>query len=339
LLKFSRLKRKLDYGYRHAGVREYAVKPMLTHHQQRIALGSPIDLTIVTSAGEHAADEIFRKLWLRIFEFERRFSRFLPASELSVFNRSAGMKVVISQEFYEILTKSLEMSMLTNGLYNPFILPALQTAGYVHSMVAAHRKDAVDDFSNRTVVRADRLHLDGNQASIPYGTAIDLGGIGKGYIGDILALMLDEQKDIDGYWLSLGGDVVAGGCDQTGDPWHIQVEDTGAAEFSIAGVAVPSKRSRHAVATSSSLRRSGKKEGRSWHHIIDPRTNQPSNSDVVTASVQAESLCLADILASCAVILGSGEATVFCKERGATGVLLQTTEGEKVLQGDFEPTA
>lgn len=307
---------------------------MLMHHQQRIALGSPIDLTLVSDKNQGTVDDLFRHLWLKIFAFERQFSRFLPDSELSQFNRAAGVKTPISQEFHDILAASLKMSELTDGLYNPFILPALQSVGYVHSMVAAHSDDEADDFSSRSVVAPERLQLTKETATIPYGTAIDLGGIGKGYLGDQLADYADSLSELNGYWFSLGGDIVASGQDANGEGWQIQVEDTARAQ-AIAGTAASKKSNRHAVATSSSLRRTGKSGGKTWHHIIDPRTNKPSESNVVTASIHAGSLCLADILASCAVILGSDVAPSFCTDRGATGTLLQTGQGLKLSTGDF----
>ncbi|HEY4161011.1 MAG TPA: FAD:protein FMN transferase [Candidatus Saccharimonadales bacterium] len=312
---------------------------MLRHIQTRVALGSPVTLTVVSGSRQPVIDELFRQLWLLIFEFEKRFSRFLPASELSQFNREAAGRQPISAEFRSLLLAAKQMSALTNGLYNPFVLPALQRAGYTHSMVAAHAHDQVDDYSNRSVVSPDRLEVGDNWAGIPYGTAIDLGGCGKGYAGDLLADLIDARSDIQGYWFSLGGDIIARGLDEHGDPWVIQVEDT-AGTGGIAGQCVTSGRERYAVATSSILRRKGVKDGRAWHHIIDPRTSRPADTDTATASVCAGTALVADVLASCAVILGSEQAVDFVISRGATGVLLQPKQpGAITYNGSLAPPA
>lgn len=307
---------------------------MLKHQQRRIALGSPVDLTLVSSRSQLTVDEWFRQLWIKIFEFEQRFSRFLPDSELSQFNRAAGLKTPTSPEFHDILDASLRMSDMTGGFFNPFILPALQSVGYVKSMVATHSKDSVDDFSGRAVTTPDQLKLTHSWASIPYGTALDLGGIGKGYLGDELSAIADKLHGLDGYWFSLGGDIVAEGVDENGEQWKILIQDTSTPEFSIAGSVRAPRSGRHAVATSSILRRTGTKNGKKWHHIIDPRTNMPSSSNLSTASISASSLMTADILASCAIILGSVKASSFCKERNVDGVLLQTKRGSKIFSGD-----
>jgi thiamine biosynthesis lipoprotein len=309
---------------------------MLTVHQSNIALGSPTGLTIVSDVGQATIDEWFRLLWLKIFQFEQRFSRFLPDSELSQFNRSAGVTKAISSDFYDLLVASRNMSALTGGLYNPFILPALQSVGYVKSMVAAHAHDPVDDFSSRHVVPFDRLVIKSDSASIPYGTAIDFGGIGKGYLADKLASFTGELSGLSGFWFSLGGDIITGGKDGDGKPWLIHIEDTANKPVGYAGSIRASGSHTIAVATSSILRRTGAKEGKSWHHIIDPRTNLPAQSDVATASISCESALLADTLASCAIIVGNQGAIPLAESNHATGVLLQLKNGQKQAWGEID---
>ncbi len=309
---------------------------MLRHVQTRIALGSPVILTVVSGSSQPILDELFRQLWLLIFEFEKRFSRFLPTSELSQFNRAAAGRQSASSEFRNLLLAAKQMSALSDGLFNPFVLPALQRAGYTHSMVAAHAHDQVDDYSNRSVVPWSKLEIGDDWASIPYGTAIDLGGCGKGYAGDLLADLIDARDDVQGYWFSLGGDIVARGLDEHRHPWVIQVEDM-VGTRTIAGQCVTSGRERYAVATSSILRRKGTKAGKAWHHLIDPRTNRPARTDTATASVCASTALVADVLASCAVILDSGQAADFVSARGATGVLLQSKQSICVYHGNLVP--
>jgi thiamine biosynthesis lipoprotein len=226
------------------------------------------------------------------------------------------------------------MSDLTEGLYNPFILPALQRAGYLHSMVAAHSGDDVDDYSRRSVAPADQLEIGESWATIPYGTALDFGGIGKGYAGDALADLADGFGELQGYWFSLGGDIVSGGVDETNQPWVIDIEDTSKRDSIAARVTAPA-RARCAVATSSILRRKGVKNGKAWHHLIDPRTNLPARSDTETASISAPTALLADMLASCAVIVGSEQALPYIQPRGAEGALLQTKQHKKIFWGNI----
>ena len=304
---------------------------MLAQQQTQVALGCELTFVLVTDADQTVVDECFRQLWLTVFEFEARCSRFLPESELSQFNRAAGIRQPVSPEFRDTLVAAKKMADISDGLYNPFVLPALQRAGYVGSMLAEHQGDAVDSFSKRKVVHADSLKIGDNWASIPYGTAIDLGGCGKGYIGDRLAEQADAFQQLQGYWLSLGGDVVTDGLDEYKKPWVVYIEAAKESDQLVGSITLPGPE-RYAIATSSAVR-SAPKIGTEYHHIIDPRTEQPTTTDVVLATVYTQSALLADVLASCIIITGSAGAPSYLAQREALGGLLQTNDGRIVKLG------
>lgn len=227
----------------------------------------------------------------------------------------------ITPEFRDILLAAKLLSKKTAGLCNPFILPALQKAGYDHSLVKRYKKDKMDDYSNRAVAPYDSLQIGKSWASIPYNTAIDLGGIGKGYLADQLAGLTADK--VAGFWFSLGGDVVAGGTDKTNKPWKVMIEDANRTAKYI-GYATAPKNDYIAVATSGMNARRGIKNNKQWHHVIDPRTLEPSKSDVISATVCSSSAMAADVLASCAVIAGSKSAMQFLRDRGIKDTLIQT---------------
>jgi len=296
----------------------------IVYSEDRIALGSKIALTLISAAPEEDVREIFRRLWLWILTFEQRCSRFLPDSELSQLNRSAGIRMHITDEFRDALLAAKSMSEQTEGLFNPFILPALQRAGYVKSFVKAHADDPVDDFSSRVVASSEALEIGDTWASIPYGTAIDLGGCGKGYAGDMLSKAVSQFKEVDGYCFSVGGDVVVGGSAPDGGLWEVQVEGA-VGRRPVAGIVRLPDESIAAVATSSTHFRRGGAGRNAWHHIIDPRTLRPATTDIVNATVYADSLLEADVLASCLIVVGSQNAEVYLRKYGRTvhGMLLQ----------------
>lgn len=300
-----------------------------TVHQTRTALGTSITLLMVTELDQQATNEIFRQLWLKILWFEKRFSRFLPDSEISQFNQAAGTRQYISPEFHDILVVARDMSTLSGGLFNPFILPALQRAGYKQSFLASYGTDRSHDYSDRSVVGMDALKMGDDWAEIPYGTTIHIGGCGKGYIGDELVKAMQAFPKVVGYWFSIGGDVVAYGTDCYGAPWTIQIDSAKRGRTYAGSVVMTAQESRSgkavAVATSSVTKRKGVHNGKPWHHIIDPRTGQPSDSDVITATVKAGSLTEADVTASNVIIVGSAQADEYCREhsRSVEGMLLQ----------------
>ncbi len=290
----------------------------MQYYQECIALGSKTGLSLVSDADPDSIDILYTHLWQSIFIFERQFSRFLPGSELSRFNREAGTKQYISPEFRDILLAAKTIANETDGVYNPFILPALQASGYVHSRVPGYEKDAVDDYSNRSVTTIERLEIGDDWARIPYGTALDLGGCGKGYLADQLRTKL--PKSVTGYWLSFGGDIAAGGLNDSNEPWKITIQD---ARDSTQDIGTLTATTSCGVATSGTTVHTGKKTGKAWHHLIDPRTREPAVTDVLHATVCDTSALRADVFASCAVILGSNDGVRFLKKHGIQTAALQ----------------
>lgn len=296
----------------------------MQYYQECVALGSKTGISLVSDGFSAQIEALYQELWREVFRFERRFSRFLPGSELSMFNRNAGTKQPISSELHDILLAAHDIAIKTDGLYNPFVLPALQAAGYVHSRVPGHEQDEVDDHSHKSVTTIDRLEIGDDWARIPYGTAIDLGGCGKGYLADQLRSKLPES--INGYWLSFGGDIAIGGQDDHRQPWTVTIQsannptnDIGTFKTSAAC----------GIATSGTTVHHGKKAGEPWHHIIDPRTSKSAKTDVLLATVCDESTLRADVLASCAVILGSEQSMQFLKKQGVKAAILQLQAANK----------
>jgi len=307
-----------------------------TYTQAQSALGGDIALNIVTDMPKLEMDNLFINLWKYVFIFERRFSRFLPSSELTLFNRSAGIKTKISSEFRDLLISAQKLGQETGGLYNPFITPALQRAGYVKSALSGYENDKQIDYTNRKMAEVSRLIIGDNWALIPYGTAIDLGGCGKGYLGDQLGDIL-KNYDIAGYWISLGGDVVTMGHDENGNELSLSIQNANNLS-KITDWAVDCPTEHFAIATSGTFQRKGQNIPKNWHHIIDPETEQPAVTDIRLATVCADTALNADVLASCAIILGSEKAPAYLQKHGVKSALLQCIDNEGVVfEKEFGP--
>lgn len=307
--------------------------PIEKYHQQKIALGCTTTLVLVTDMPQSQVDIVFAKLWLQIFKFEKRFSRFLKYSELSLFNRDAGKQIKISPEFEDILIKAKQMAKVTGDIYNPFVLPSLHRVGYRDSFIDEYKDDSID-YSHRFVVSADSLVVGDGYAEIPANSAFDLGGIGKGYLADLLSNS-EDLKNMAGYWFSLGGDVIGSGVDSTGTAWEVHTQNAALPEKLIDYTYV-SDGNTFALATSGTITRKGvnSKNGK-WHHIIDPVTLKPSDSDVVLATVVAASACTADVMAKTAVIVGSKKGERFLSKHSIHAYILQLKTGEVTVVGDF----
>lgn len=289
--------------------------------QTKFALGGDVTLGLVTGLSPKETKKLFDTLWEQVYTFDKRFSRFLPNSELSTFNRASGQKTNITSEFRDLLANAKDLGIKTDGLYNPFILPALQRAGYVKSVAPGRQNAPHEDYTGSKVADVQQLIIEGDSASIPEDTAIDMGGCGKGYLADQLANTLKHQP-VTGYWISLGGDIATMGRDKDGAALTISIQDADKLD-STSQWLVHCPVQKGAIATSGTFGRKGQNMKKGSHHIIDPATLEPAITDIRLATVFATSALEADVLASCAVILGSKKAPNFLKKHNVKSALLQ----------------
>jgi thiamine biosynthesis lipoprotein len=129
-------------------------------------------------------------------------------------------------------------------------------------------------------------------------------------------------KSITGYWFSLGGDIAMAGRDASGEAWKIDVVHA-LVEDRMVGAFANDRGWSMAVATSGVTKRRGLTNGKAWHHIIDPRSGEPAKTDLLTVTVCDDDPTRADVLAKCAVILGSQKAWSFLEDQGVRGAILQ----------------
>ena len=160
---------------------------------------------------------------------------------------------------------------------------------------------------------------------------IDLGAIAKGYIADKVAELL-LGRGVDGALIDLGGDVVAVGSRPDGSPWRVGVSEpvVGSSEFigvlEVNGVSIVS---------SGTYERLLVVDGVQYHHILDPFTGMPVCSDVVSATVVAESAVVGEGLSTIAVLLGSELVVeMFERSSGFIGAVLVLENGEVLEFGD-----
>lgn len=297
---------------------------MQRYQETKRALGSEAILTLIPKDSNTPMAAIMSELWQEISLFEATFSRFQPDSELTLVNHHAGKKTEVSPEFIALVSTAKDFAALTDDLYNPFILPTLQAAGYVGSWPEPDKASPMTDFRHRGVAPAEALEIGADWVRLPRGTALDFGGIGKGYLLDQLVELL-SKRGLAGYWLSLGGDIICSGMDIDNQPWRIGLQQ--AAGPDIAGYVNNEDGRQLAVATSGITKR----RGENWHHLIDPRTGEPATTTILTASVCMPTATEADVLAKCVVILGHDDGIAFISQHEMLGALVQSQSAHDTM--------
>lgn len=282
---------------------------------------------ILESAASLATVELARvPAWFAAWE--HILSRFREDSELSALNRRAGDGwVQVSETLWQVLTIALSAARRSRGLVTPTILPALEEAGYDRSfadlprqMSAASSAVAQPATGDWQAIRMDRRR---RAVALPPATRLDLGGIAKGWAADTAA----QRLSVFGPALvDAGGDIAVRGARAGGAPWPIGIADPQRPDEHLELLLLASG----GVATSGRDVRRWRRGGRENHHIIDPRSGAPADTDVLSATVIAPSAREAEVGAKTALILGSDAGRTWLAMQPHMAGLLVTEYGQVI---------
>jgi FAD:protein FMN transferase len=250
----------------------------------------------------------------RTFEREElRFSRFRAESELSRINAAPGRSIVLSPSFGTVMRLALDAARSTGGSFDPTVLYAMEAIGYDRDFdeVLAGARGVL-----RPAIPCGRwrdVTLEDDVLRVPAGVGIDLGGIAKGWTADLAA---SRAHDAGLPWVlvNAGGDLRIVGDAPTID---VAIEDPDDRGTKLGRLSI-----REGGLATSSIR------SRSWgpglHHVIDPRTGAPAQTDLLQVTVMAPTCAEAEVAATAALLVGTAAAT-----RAAVAV----TDDGRVLVG------
>jgi thiamine biosynthesis lipoprotein len=257
---------------------------------------------------------------------EARFTRFSETSELAALNRASGEWLSVSIELYELVNEAYDYFGQTRGLFDPSILGVLEAAGYDKSMDEIRAGGAVTAAAYTKLGRSDfretRFNPVLNAIWLPPGLRIDLGGIAKGWIAEQAARLLAGFSTACA--VNAGGDLFTVGLPAGESAWAVELEDPRDERESLAALRVGPG----AVATSSITKRRWQQGERQMHHLIDPRTGMPAETDWLSVTVIAPHATTAEVFAKSLLIAGSGQAEELAAGRDDFTFIAVDTEGK-----------
>ena len=265
--------------------------------QHLLEFGTIIKITMITddlNHAEHLLGEIERRLhqqhqqWHAWEESDlTRFNAALEQDSRAEVPASLAPLIRLSRDYYDA----------TGGLFNPALGKLIAAYGF-HGSAADLSKIAE---IKRDIPGMDDLTIVGNSAvsSNPH-LSIDLGGIAKGYALGLIRTFLD-QNGIADYIVNAGGDMALAGS-RFGRPWRIGIQNP----FAPGVVASLEIDGRYNLFTSGNYERRFRQGEFRAHHIIDPRSGEPS-SGRSSATVLSSDPVRADVAATALMIDGSRE--------------------------------
>lgn len=256
-----------------------------------------VDLWHDDAATAHAAmaavmDEMHR--------IDRAMSPYKEDSELSRINREAADKtLIISQEMADILARSIEFSVLSDGAFDV----TFSSVGYLYDYRRQVKPSDAQIATALAGINYRHLLLDRSKRTLHFarpGVRIDLGGIAKGWAVDCSIEIL-KARGIAHASVTAGGDTRLLG-DRRGRPWNVGIRDP----RQQGKVAVVLPLSDTAISTSGDYERFFEVDGVRHHHIINPKTGK-SASGVRSVTVVASDATTTEGLTKSVFIKGAVE--------------------------------
>jgi thiamine biosynthesis lipoprotein len=263
-------------------------------------MGSSLQVTLWTASdpgGAAAIDAVFA-------EFDRLdhlMSVWKEGSDVLRLNAAAGREPVrVSPETLEVLTVARQVGEWTEGKFDV-------TFGALAGLWKFDQ-DQDDSIPPRSVVTARLPDVDYTALDVDAkrGTAFlrrpgmraHLGGIGKGYAIDRAAAILRERGFND-FMIQSGGDLYVSG--RRGDrPWRVGIRDPrGPEDRSFAALDLTNR----TFSTSGDYERFFIRDGRRFHHILDPDLGEPARG-CRSVTIVADKAVLADALSTGVFVLG-----------------------------------
>lgn len=285
--------------------------------------------TVVSLSLWGAPEGLMDEIWAACARYEQLLSKTIDASDVSRINNAMGQTVTVDPETWEILRRAKEISAQTGGAFSITIAPVTALWSFTDTVTNMVPTDEAR-LKMLPLVDDQKIALgENNTVTLPAGMEIDLGGIAKGYIADKVADIIRE-KAYAGI-VSLGGNVYTVGKKPDGSAFSVGIKDPHNPAASKAIIYTGDG----TVVTSGTYERGFSFGGVRYHHILDPETGWPSQSDLVSATFVMDSSMTADALATACIVIGSEKSLALAKELQLDAMFIDK-DGQAFFTEGFE---
>jgi len=284
-----------------------------------LVLADAADPARLRAAGEEALEEITR--------VEEQLSAFRPGSDLWEVNRHAAEKLVrVSPATFAFLRRAAELCAATNGAFDLTVGPLLACWGLVGEANGSVPEAKQIEAARVLVGMAANVRLDSDNFTVSFvrpGVRLDPGALGKGWALE-RAIDLLREAGIENALLHGGTSTVGalGVPAPNTEGWTVAVQHPTRAEAHLATVRLGDGQ---ALSVSAVHGKSFWTRGRRFGHVLDPRTGEPVQNNVL-AAVVASSPTNTDALSTALLVLGKAGLPVIEAAAGPNAALLVASE-------------
>ena len=244
-------------------------------------------------------------------QVDNSLSPFNKSSVITAINNNTSTKA--DKYLTEVFTLAQTVNKETDGAFDITVAPLVNAWGFGFRSGTRPTEAQID--SLLTIVGQEKVTLkDGEIIKSDPRIMLDCSAIAKGFGVDKVAEFL-AGKGIENYLVEIGGEISARGKNSRGTEWNIGVTKPVDDSLSInqenqAVLQITDK----AMATSGNYRNFYYEGGKKYAHTINPHTGKPAQSDILSATVIAQSCAVADAYATAFMVLGSEKAKEILKK-------------------------
>lgn len=242
----------------------------------------------------------------------RRLESLLSASDensdIAKINESSNAFVPVEEETFQLIKTALMLSNQTDGCFDITVYPAVKLWGFTSSKLYIPTEQELLNVKSLIDYTNVELNEDDKSVRVPNSTQLDLGAIAKGFIADKAAEAL-INGGVTSAILNFGGNIRIIGSKPVDKDFTIGIK----APFSDGYFATVAARD-ITFSTAGGYERYFEKDSEIYHHIINPHTASPAETDVLSATVLGEKGELCDALATACFVLGSEQSKALCEK-------------------------
>lgn len=280
------------------------------------AMGCKVEVQLETEGDGYA---LLNTLPSQLEAYEAILSRFREDSELLHLNRNTGRWVTVSDTLFQVVQQAKHGARRTYGLYNPLILKQMVANGYAHSFEKVDRliSQATQPAQNWQSIG---INLETQEVYLPVDCAMDLGGIAKGWVSAEIARQLGQHGAC---LVNIGGDITMTNAPSGQAGWEIEIDDpfTGnvLTSFHLTNTTI--------ITSGIDYRQWTTSDGVNKHHIIDPRTGYPADTDILTVTIIHPHAPSAEVFAKAVLLVNSQAGLEWLHQQWRTKALVIRQDG------------
>ena len=258
--------------------------------------------TVNTISIWHVDDSILKKVAALCSHFQKLWNRFDPESDLAKISNHPGTYIQADPETIAVLKLSEEFRSRTQGGFH-IGLGAFQSLWKSAEGWMQPSEEQLQESIHQ--LQQFQLNLTEASACINAGIILDLGGIAKGYIADQIRRLLKQER-VPCAMIDLGGNIVTVGDKPDDSFWEVGIRSPFHTDKICGRVRF---RGEKALVTSGIYERCSPQDSCRYHHIIDPESGAPVQSDLMSVTVFGVSGVQCDVLATALLVKGTEKGT------------------------------